>query len=95
MGSYFQCVDLEPNLYIGQPQYCTFKFQPIIPKRPRYHNILAAIENLANFTTKDDVSKLPGSSSNLALDLLEREEEQSLITFSLHRNLIVIVVVVG
>lgn len=56
MGSYHQCVDLEPNQWIGKPQYCTFKFQPIVPKRPKYHNILAPIENLANFTSKDDVS---------------------------------------
>lgn len=56
MGSYHQCVDLEPNKWIGKAQYCTFQFQPIVPKRPRYHNILASIENLANFTNKDDVS---------------------------------------
>jgi len=56
MGSYYQCVDLEPNEWIGQAQYCTFSFQPIVPKRPKYHNILAPVENLANFTNKDDVS---------------------------------------
>lgn len=56
MGSYHQCVDLEPNELIGSAQYCTFNFQPIVPKRPRYHNILASVEGLANFTNKDDVS---------------------------------------
>lgn len=56
MGSYHQCVNVEPNEWIGKPQYCTLKFQPIIPKRPRYHNILATIDNLANFTSKNDVS---------------------------------------
>lgn len=56
MGSYHQCVDLEPNEWIGEPRYCTFKFQPIVPKRPRYHNILASIDNLANSTNKGDVS---------------------------------------
>lgn len=56
MGSYHQCVDLAPNEWIGKPQYCTFKFQPIVPKRPKFHNILAPIDKLANFTSKDDVS---------------------------------------
>jgi len=56
MGSYHQCVGVAPNPTIGGPQYCTFKFQPLIPKRPRYHNILATIDNLANFTTSNDVS---------------------------------------
>lgn len=59
MGSYHQCVGLEPNEWIERPQFCTYKFQPIIPKRPRYHNMLASIENLANFTNKDDVSLPP------------------------------------
>lgn len=58
MGSYHQCVDLEPNEWIGEPRYCTFKFQPIVPKRPRYHNILASIDNLANSTNKGDVSNI-------------------------------------
>lgn len=56
MGDYHQCVNLEPNKWIGKAQYCTFKFQPILPKRPRYHNILATIDNLANSTRKEDVS---------------------------------------
>lgn len=56
MGSYHQCVNVEPNEWIGQAQYCTFKFQPIVPKRPKFHNILAGIENLANFTSSSDVS---------------------------------------
>lgn len=56
MGSYRQCVDIEPNELIGTPQYCSFAFQPIIPKRPAYHNILHPIKDLANFTSKTDVS---------------------------------------
>lgn len=56
MGSYHQCVNLEPNEIIGEPKYCTYKFQPIVPKRPKFHNILAPVEGLANFTSKDDVS---------------------------------------
>lgn len=59
MGDYHQCVNLEPNEWMGRAQYCTFKFQPILPKRPKYHNILAKIENLANTTRKDDVSISP------------------------------------
>lgn len=60
MGSYYQCVNVAPNQWIDRPQYCSFKFQPIIPKRPRYHNILETIdESLVNFTSKDDVSFAP------------------------------------
>lgn len=57
MGDYHQCVNLEPNEWIGRPQYCTFKFQPIVPKRPKYHNILATIDKLANFMNETDVSR--------------------------------------
>lgn len=56
MGSYHQCVNVQHNQWIGKPQYCTLKFQPVVPKRPRYHNILAKIDNLASFTNKSDVS---------------------------------------
>lgn len=65
MGSYHQCVNVEPNELIGQAQYCTLKFQPVIPQRPRYHNILATIDNLANFTRNNDVSVLPVSGGHL------------------------------
>lgn len=56
MGSYHQCVNLEPNEVIGKAQYCTYQFQPIVSKRPRYHNILHPVDGLANFTNEGDVS---------------------------------------
>lgn len=56
MGSYYGCVDTKANDFIGEAQYCTLKYQPIVPKRPRYHNILATIPDLANFTQEQDVS---------------------------------------
>jgi hypothetical protein len=57
MGSYHQCVNVAPNKWIERPQFCSFKFQPVIPKRPRYHNILEPIdERLVNFTGPQDVS---------------------------------------
>lgn len=58
MGAYHQCVNarMPVELNHGKPQYCTLKFQPIVPKRPRYHNILATIDQLANFTSPSDVS---------------------------------------
>lgn len=62
MGSYKQCVDVVPNEFIGEPRYCSFQYQPILPKRPRYHNILSSIEQLANFTSEDDVSCLSRTS---------------------------------
>lgn len=59
MGSYESCVEVSPNQVIGDPQYCSFSYMPILPTRPRYHNILAPIENLANFTKSDEVSDCP------------------------------------
>lgn len=56
MGAYHQCVNVAPRELIGRPQYCTLTYQPVVPKRPRYHNILATIDNLANFTSPNDVS---------------------------------------
>ena len=69
MGSYHQCVNVQHNEWIGRPQYCTLKFQPIVPKRPKYHNILAKIDNLANFTSKNDVSNRFGLSVGLSSSL--------------------------
>lgn len=56
MGSYSQCVNVQPNELIGNAQYCMYSFQPIVPKRRKFHNILDPIKDLANFTNKDDVS---------------------------------------
>lgn len=56
MGSFESCVDVAPNQIIGKPQYCSFAFQPILPQRPLYHNILSPIKDLANFTKADEVS---------------------------------------
>lgn len=58
MGAYESCVEAQPNSIIGRPQYCSFAYQPILPKRPEYHNILAPIDHLANFTSPDEVSFL-------------------------------------
>lgn len=80
MGSYHQCVDLEPNNLIERPQYCTFKFQPIVPKRPRYHNILAGINSLANFTTDNDVSE--------RLDAIQFEQKTFLLPLTTTKSIL-------
>lgn len=58
MGSYHQCVEVEGNEWIGArgAQYCSLIYQPVVPRRPVYHNILSKIDSLANFTSKQDVS---------------------------------------
>ncbi|KAG9510743.1 Nose resistant to fluoxetine protein 6, partial [Fragariocoptes setiger] len=66
MGSYYGCVDLTDDSNppqsgvqlrhtIGQAQYCRISYQPLVPQRPRYHNILSHIPGLANFTSNDEI----------------------------------------
>ncbi|KAG9510485.1 Uridine diphosphate glucose pyrophosphatase NUDT14 [Fragariocoptes setiger] len=46
LGSYRGCLSVEHHASIGEPQYCTLDFQPIVPKRPPFHNIFARIIEL-------------------------------------------------
>lgn len=43
LGSYRSCVGVADNPVIGQAQYCTLDFQPIVPTRPRFHSIFKKI----------------------------------------------------
>lgn len=43
LGSYRSCISIADNEYIGQPQYCTLDFQPIVPSRPRFHSIFKKV----------------------------------------------------
>lgn len=43
LGSYRGCLRVEDNDIIGQAQYCTLDFQPLVPTRPRYHSIFKRI----------------------------------------------------
>ena len=57
MGSYHQCLyHVEPNQYVGSPQHCVFKYQPVLPKRPRHHHLFTKVPGLANFTEPTSVS---------------------------------------
>lgn len=43
LGSYRGCLKVGENDVIGQAQYCTLDFQPLVPTRPRYHSIFKRI----------------------------------------------------
>lgn len=43
LGSYRGCMSVEDNDFIGQAQYCTLDYQPLIPTRPRFHSIFKRI----------------------------------------------------
>lgn len=43
LGSYKGCMSIRDNPMIGQAQYCTFDYQPLIPTRPRFHSIYKKI----------------------------------------------------
>lgn len=43
LGSYRGCLKVGQNDIIGQAQYCTLDFQPLVPTRPRYHSIFKRI----------------------------------------------------
>lgn len=43
LGSYRGCMAIEDNELIGEPQYCTLDFQPIVPSRPRFHSIFKRV----------------------------------------------------
>jgi len=43
LGSYRSCLNIKSNKYIGQPQYCTLDYQPLVPARPRFHSIFKRV----------------------------------------------------
>lgn len=43
LGSYRGCMSVEDNEVIGEAQYCTLDYQPLIPTRPRFHSIFKRI----------------------------------------------------
>lgn len=43
LGSYRGCISVPDNELIGQAQYCTLDFQPIVPTRPRFHSIFKRV----------------------------------------------------
>jgi len=43
LGSYRGCLNVEDNEFIGQSQYCTLDYQPLVPTRPRFHSIFKRI----------------------------------------------------
>lgn len=43
LGSYRGCMSVDDNEIIGQAQYCTLDFQPLVPTRPRFHSIFKRI----------------------------------------------------
>lgn len=43
LGSYKGCLNVRDNHLIGQTQYCTLDFEPIVPTRPRFHSVFKRI----------------------------------------------------
>lgn len=43
LGSYQGCLSVRDNPLIGQAQYCTLDFEPIIPTRTRFHSVFKRI----------------------------------------------------
>lgn len=43
LGSYKGCLNVKDNQLIGQTQYCTLDFEPIVPTRPRFHSVFKQI----------------------------------------------------
>lgn len=52
LGSYRSCVNIEDNPIIGQAQYCTLDFQPLVPTRPRFHSIFKKILDVDPITNR-------------------------------------------
>ena len=50
-GSYDECVDIEPNDIIGRSQYCTIEMKPLLPPRPRYHNLVHGMDVFHNLSS--------------------------------------------
>lgn len=50
-GSYDECMEIRDNEIIGQTQYCTLDMRPILPPRPRYHNLVYSLDYYHNFTS--------------------------------------------
>lgn len=43
LGSYRGCLSVGDNELIGQAQYCTIDYQPLVPTRPRFHSIFKRV----------------------------------------------------
>lgn len=42
-GSYRGCMSVADSEPIGQAQFCTLDYQPVVPSRPRYHSIFKSV----------------------------------------------------
>lgn len=56
IGSYHQCLSIKRNDIIGRPKYCVLNYQPLLPKRVHFHNILEPVSKLNEISQQDDVS---------------------------------------
>ncbi|XP_022251569.1 nose resistant to fluoxetine protein 6-like [Limulus polyphemus] len=56
-GSYDECVDIklntEDNTGGFRGQYCTLRFQPVLPPHPRFQSIVKRLDIFTNFTSSD------------------------------------------
>lgn len=50
-GAYDECVNIPGNDVIGQSQYCTVEMRPLLPPRPRFHNLVHTMDVFHNLSS--------------------------------------------
>ncbi|XP_076352848.1 nose resistant to fluoxetine protein 6-like [Tachypleus tridentatus] len=58
-GSYDECINIKTNAEHNtsgfRGQYCTLRFQPVLPPRPRFQSIVKRLDMFTNFTSSDKI----------------------------------------
>lgn len=50
-GSFDECLSIPAKEAIGEPQYCTIEMRPLLPPRPRFHNIIHGVRQFHNVSS--------------------------------------------
>ena len=50
-GSFDECLGILPNEIIGEAQYCALEMRPLLPPRPRFHNLVNPLNYHYDFST--------------------------------------------
>lgn len=49
-GSFDECLSIKPNDVIGEPMYCSLEMRPLLPPRPRFHNLVNPLDHHYDFS---------------------------------------------
>lgn len=49
-GSFDECLGILPNDVLGEPQYCSLEMRPLLPPRPRFHNLVNSLDQHYDFS---------------------------------------------